>query len=316
MAKKMKLVESKILNRLVKNNRLKFLKEDEIEAADDGAYYLAVDSNSAAGMPEVTVGDGEIYVGPFDSADAAAAAVGDVDMDVAVAQSIDGEMVDASADVGPDMMGGDMGAGVEDDLPMDDLEDEIPMERSKRSRLARLRKESRLAKMRGVKSALARLSIRTLNIEAIRRNFRNALLKETELLGVDTTVAKSDSGVTFNASGALANDGRSAVNQSVKDADKVNPTSDGKRADALPNDDGIEGEPMPKGKGDLDSNGGDLGSLTENYKSIEVNSYVLVKKNGKQIDKGLVESIKGSRVTLTSGGTYDGKDKSLFFIKV
>lgn len=284
--------ECKFLTRLAKSGKVKAYRKEDVE---DGAFYIPVNQADASELPEIVVGDDTVYIGPFDDAESAANAVGDVDADINVVQSVDGELETA--------MDGAIPSIEDDEIDVDVDLDECNMQ------------------MSGI--AESRRKGSKLQLESFRRFVRAKLMKEavkavkeTQFLpDVDTTVKSGDS-VTMDASGSVSNSGTKSPNQPVSDADKEKSISD---ADVDPNFKGIPDVPKPAGKGELDSNGGDLGSIKENYTAyaIAAGDYVEVKEKGGtvRVDSGIVEAVKDNTIFLNSGGKYNRSDRKYSFIK-
>lgn len=285
--------ECKFLTRLAKSGKVKGYRKEDVE---DGAFYIPVNQADASELPEIVVGNDTVYIGPFDDPESAANAVGDVDADINVVQAVDGDLETAIDGAIPSIEDDEVDVDVDLDV------DECNMQ------------------MAGVAESK---KFRSIRLESFRRIIRKKLLgeavrivQETQFLpDVDTTVKSGDS-VTLNASGAVSNEGNRAPNQPVSDADKERSISD---ADVDPNFKGIPDIPKPEGKGELDSNGGDLGSIKENWTAyaITAGDYVEVKEKGGtvKVDSGIVEAVKDNTIFLNSGGKYKRNDSKYSFIK-
>ena len=142
--------------------------------------------------------------------------------------------------------------------------------------------------------------------ESVRKDLRAATLAlgviraTKEGFEVDTSVVNGTSATQGDGAGALStgvNDGQ--VNQSSSDAGSqtsLNNSSDD------PNLNGTDNTPVPSGDGVLDTNGGDLGSIREQF---SVGQYVAVVSKGRQIDSGIVEAVDPGKSVTILGEKYD-----------
>jgi hypothetical protein len=258
------LSEALALTILRKNRGVRMVREDEM-AADQ--FYVVV-APEGADSSEVKIDDGQIFVGPFGSPEAAQTAVGGDSVDV-----VDGNLEP-------------VGSGGSDDLGADDIagiaSPDLPME-------ARKRIHSR-----------------------IRENVLKRIQREATALDVDTTIGGGEE-LDDNGSGNLKDGGAPAVAlQAAADAgkshdldvDTSNPPGDAPVSLSNP-DRGA----MDRGA-DLDLSGAGAGKGGASFEGVDrfalrKGNLVLVKENGRKIDRGNVLKVEGTIVTLEGDVSYD-----------
>lgn len=263
-------VAEALAGKTYKGKALKLVEEDDMEPEQ---FYVAVDTSADA---EIKVADGQVFVGPFDSPEAAADAVGAPDADVV---DCSGEPVSGEAEAE---------APATDGADEDDLEDLIPME-------ARIMKPTK---------------------ESIHKAVLADLRKESgdESLEIDTSIT-SGTETTDQAAGALStkgvNDGK--TNQSPQDAGGSTDLQNDAKPTMGPGDAPVTLSAQDKGA--IETNDGDLSGAGDGKSGASgmTESGALGFKRGNlvqvfeassrsKIDSGIVVEIDRAKGTVTLEG--------------
>lgn len=257
MAKKLTKMEAFRIVRSLKESKtpIRFYKKEDSE---EGAVYAVVTPDGGEMSVTFDPSNGDLLIGPFSSEDAAKAAVGD---DVVTVAGVEG-----GGDVEP------MEPAAEEDEVLanldqnkSDIGDTMTETQKKiRSNMLRLRKNV---------------------VESISKRVKADILRESELLDIDTDI-KDGTAATDLAAGAL---------DSGKVASFVND------ADTGSTDTSADATQDPAAK-NIDANILE-GALT---KGQLVNVYD--RKTGAKVDTGMVESIKSNKVKLGESDEYSASD--------
>lgn len=264
------IAEAKALPILRKDRTLRMVREDELDASQ---FYIVV-APEGSESSEVKIDDGQIFVGPFGSADAASAAVGADAVDV-----VDGNLEPAGGEAG------DM-----DDLSADDISGlaspDLPMES----------RQAITAKIRG---------------NVLKRIQREATALDVDTtIGSGTELSDGGSG-NLQDKGAppvAVQSPEDAGKSHPLDIDTTNPpTLDGMEGAPLLNDPMKGG--MDKGADrDLSGAGAGKGSTTvegTNYTQVRKGNLVKILENGRSVDRGNVVKVEGAMVYLEGDVSYD-----------
>ena len=278
------IAEAKVPSLLRRHRGLRMVREDEMEGDE---FYVAV---APEGSDDATVTfDGDsMFVGPFDSPDAAIAAVGGGDVDV-----VDGEGNPADLDAGE----------IDDDDDLGDMDGmalgDLPME----ARRARVRK-IRESVMRRIRRQAEALDVDT-------------TVSDTDVGGPDPgdtggVQTDTDAGEVANGSGSHEDGGAPPVSQqSAQDAGGSTELNTDTTADKV-------GEPivalsdpdagaMDAGDdADLSGAGADKGKVSESRYGVRRGNLVAIteRSTGKKVDRGVIAALTEAGVVLEGDESY------------
>lgn len=283
------LHESKVPSICRSVRGLRLVREDEMEPE---AFYLVVAPPDAGEDATITLAGDEMFIGPFDSPEAAQQAVGDEDGDVDV---VNGDAEPVEGEMGGEELGGELPSEL--DLP--------PME-------ARRRPASRQ------QEALARRTNQR-RAEAMRQSVRRQIMREAEAFMAPTTVKNNTDGVAPDGSGTTDQKGAPAIaNQTPQQAGETHvhqapSAGGGQLGGGMPGAE-VLGKPMAGGADtgedpDLSGAGDGKGPVTveSNHFGIPAGSFVTIADLGTQrrVDSGNVRAVTESKIILESGEEYD-----------
>jgi hypothetical protein len=272
--------EAKVAPLLRAHRGLRMVREDEME---DNQFFVAV-APEGADAATVTFDGDSMFVGPFDSPEAAMAAVGD-----------DAEVVDSDmnpVDGGDDL--GDMAGMAGDGLPM----------------------EARRRNAKRIRESVVRRIMREASELEVDTTIDNGKGQAGNLLKSTGGEISGDAGVIDNGSGQLDDAGAPAIaTQSAKEIGSS--TELDTDTTATLNGDGMDGAPtlndplkggMDRGDDqDLSGAGAGKGSVSESRYGIKRGNLVKVfeRSTGKSVDHGVVASVTESGFTLEGDEKYD-----------
>lgn len=270
------------------SKRIKVYRRESGEEGGPDEYYVALD---AGDVPTIKVAGDTVQVGPFGSAEDAAAAV-DPSLDPSQIDIVNADETPVVTAEPTDMPGAPAG-----DVPNPD---EIEMTPMKDSKLPTARRTSMLTP--------ASKPARAMTAESLRASVLKDIKEAEQDLDIDTT-AGSGQGSTEGASGSDSNEGvASGTNATPADGTATGTNLD-TDADRRPKSDtdsspGTEGNPAPPG-GNLVSNGGDIREGATAGATIAMAAFqrgnfcrILTKGEAKLVDSGVLDKVTESGVTI------------------